>query len=158
MQKPAATLAAIALTAALSACDRAHAPSTTGNETEAGANDAATNDAGTQPADDAGAATGEMPATITAAYDCKPAMAISVVYDNRDAENPMARVTVDGAGYDMAIARSASGARYVAGKGRGPGTTLIWWNKGNDGTLLEGRADAPDAADETVIATCTGRD
>ncbi|MBY8825145.1 MliC family protein [Sphingomonas colocasiae] len=155
MSKPAATLAAIALTMALAACDTAHAPAAdnaAGNAAENGAAIAAG-----EPADDANAATGEMPATITAAYDCKPAIAVSVVYDNGDARNPKARVTVDGAAYDMAIARSASGARYITDKGRSPGKTLVWWNKGNDGTLLEGKAGTSDAADETVIATCTGR-
>lgn len=153
MSKLATTIVAIALTAALPACDKAHAPATTDNSTEAGTN--ITNV--TETSDDAAATTGEMPATITATYDCKPAMTVSVVYDNGDAETSKARVTIDGASYDMTIARSASGARYVTEKGRAPGKTLIWWNKGNDGTLFEGRVGAAETADETMIATCTGK-
>lgn len=153
MSRLATALAAVALTTALAACDKAPAPAAD-NSAAAGANTGAPTIAAT---DDANATTGEMPATITARYDCMPAMAISVVYDNKDAANPRAQVTINGAGYDMAIARSASGARYKTDKGRSPGKTLVWWNKGNDATLLEGKAGAPDTADETVIATCSGR-
>jgi membrane-bound inhibitor of C-type lysozyme len=55
----------------------------------------------------------------------------------------------------MTLAPSASGARYMTTSGRSPGMTLVWWNKGNDGMLQEGKGATSD--DEKTIATCTGK-
>jgi membrane-bound inhibitor of C-type lysozyme len=147
MPKPAPALAAIILVASLTACGGTPTP------TETIANDA--NAIGTAGnATDEAANTGS---TITAHYDCKPAMSVDVVYDNSDPNLPKAKVTLDGKDYDMVIARSGSGARYATETGRSAGMTLIWWNKGNDGTLLEGKAGAPASVEEKIIATCTGK-
>ena len=94
------------------------------------------------------------PEVIEASYDCTPAMALSVKYDNT-VDPPKAVVTLDGKTYDMAIAPSGSGARYLTTNGRSPGMTLVWWNKGNDGMLQEGKGATSD--DEKTIATCTGK-
>jgi len=147
MLKPAPILAAIILAASLTACGGAPTPADTI------ANDANAIDAVGNATDEAG----DAGSTITAHYDCKPAMSVDVVYDNSDPSLPKAKVTLDGKDYDMAIARSGSGARYATDTGRSAGMTLIWWNKGNDGTLLEGKAGAPASAEETIIATCTGK-
>jgi membrane-bound inhibitor of C-type lysozyme len=92
------------------------------------------------------------PEVIEASYDCTPAMALSVKYDNT-VDPPKAVVTLDGEDYDMTIAPSASGARYMTMSGRAPGMTLVWWNKGNDGMLQEGKGATSD--DQNTIATCT---
>jgi membrane-bound inhibitor of C-type lysozyme len=94
------------------------------------------------------------PAMIEASYDCTPAMALSVKYDNT-VDPPKAVVTLDGRIYDMTLAPSGSGARYITASGRSPGMTLVWWNKGNDGMLQEGKGATSD--DEKTIATCTGK-
>jgi membrane-bound inhibitor of C-type lysozyme len=149
MLKPTHTLATIILAASLAACGGAPTPTDTiANDASASAAGAAVN--ATDEAANAGS-------TITAHYDCKPAMSVAVAYDNSDPGLPKARVTLDGKDYDMVIARSGSGARYATDTGRSAGMTLIWWNKGNDGTLLEGKAGAPASAEETIIATCTGK-
>ena len=92
------------------------------------------------------------PEVIEASYECVPAMAVSARYDN-SVDPPKATVTVDGKAYDMTLALSASGARYMTVNGRTPGMTLVWWNKGHDGFLQEGKGATSD--DEKNIATCT---
>jgi membrane-bound inhibitor of C-type lysozyme len=92
------------------------------------------------------------PEVIEAAYECTPAMALSVKYDNT-VDPPKATVTLDGKTYDMTLALSASGARYMTTSGRTPGMTLVWWNKGRDGFLQEGKGAT--SVDEKNIATCT---
>jgi membrane-bound inhibitor of C-type lysozyme len=80
-------------------------------------------------------------------------VALTVRYDNEAGRDGRAFLTVDGMNYTLTHVASASGARYLAEQGRSPGATLVWWNKGRDGTLLEGKvADA--AAQEARIATC----
>ena len=110
--------------------------------------------AATEPAPLAPDAPLPAPAMIEATYDCKPAMALSVKYDN-SVDPPKAVVTLDGKTYDMTLAPSASGARYMTTSGRSPDMTLVWWNKGNDGLLQEGKGATSD--DEKTIATCTGK-
>ncbi len=146
MSRLGTALAAIALSGALVACGTASAPAPADN---VAANDVVDNAANMTM--------GETPTVIAASYDCKPAMKVDVVYDNSDPETSRAKVTIDGKTYDMTIARSASGARYATDAGRSPGKTLVWWNKGNDGTLLEGKAGAADATEETIVASCTGK-
>jgi membrane-bound inhibitor of C-type lysozyme len=90
----------------------------------------------------------------TYSYDCSPAQALTVQYINGSGADSRALLTLNGRAYTLTEARSASGARYVAAAGPSPGATLVWWNKGKDGTLLEGKVSAPDAAGQ-VIATCT---
>ena len=94
------------------------------------------------------------PEIIEASYECIPVMALSVKYDNT-ADPPKAAVTLDGKTYDMTLAPSGSGARYITANGRSPGMTLVWWNKGDDGFLQEG-ADQT-STDEKIIATCVGK-
>lgn len=110
--------------------------------------------AATEPAPLAPDAPLPAPAMIEASYDCTPAMALSVKYDN-SVDPPKAAVTLDGKTYDMTLAPSASGARYMTTSGRTPDMTLVWWNKGNDGMLQEGKGATSD--DEKTIATCTGK-
>ena len=90
------------------------------------------------------------------AYDCKPAMALAVRYDNDATPDGQAMVTLDGKDYTLDHVMSGSGARYLTKNGRAPGTSLVWWNKGRGGMLLEGKADDP-AADEKPLANCAER-
>lgn len=92
------------------------------------------------------------PEVIEASYECTPAMALSVKYDNT-VDPPKAVVTLDGKAYDMTLAPSGSGARYITASGRSPDMTLVWWNRGNDGMLQEGKGATSD--DEKTIVTCT---
>jgi membrane-bound inhibitor of C-type lysozyme len=91
------------------------------------------------------------PAMVEASYECVPVMTLSVKYDNT-ADPPRAAVTLDGKTFDMTRALSASGARYMTLEGRSPGMALVWWNKGQEGFLQEGKGEA--MADDKVIATC----
>jgi membrane-bound inhibitor of C-type lysozyme len=95
----------------------------------------------------------DTPDVVEATYECSPPMAVSVRYNN-NADPPGATVTVDGKVFEMAPALSGSGARYMTENGRSAGLTLVWWNKGNEGTLFEGKIAEPDA-EETVLARCT---
>ncbi len=91
---------------------------------------------------------------IDANYTCTPAMTLAVRYDNSDPAATTAQVTLDGTQYSMARVVSADGAKYMSGTGRTEGRTLVWWNRGNEGTLLEGSASEP-MAPETELAQCT---
>lgn len=91
---------------------------------------------------------------VDASYTCQPAMTVAVRYDNSDPAASTAQVTLDGAQYNMARVISADGAKYMSGTGRSEGRTLIWWNRGNEGTLFEGSASDP-TAEETELARCT---
>ncbi|GGE17100.1 hypothetical protein GCM10011529_24460 [Polymorphobacter glacialis] len=90
----------------------------------------------------------------TFTYKCTPAMPLVVKYDNAAGINGQAVVTLGSKTFTLDQAGSASGARYETRAGRSPGATLIWWNKGRGGTLYEGSAADPKAA-EKPIATCT---
>jgi membrane-bound inhibitor of C-type lysozyme len=90
----------------------------------------------------------------THVYTCTPSSPITVKYDNTAGADAQAVVTLDGRTYTLTQVRSASGARYLTEQGRSPGATLVWWNKGQGGTLFEGKVSDP-AAQETAIATCT---
>jgi membrane-bound inhibitor of C-type lysozyme len=91
---------------------------------------------------------------VEASYTCQPAMTLAVRYDNSNPSAMTAEVTLDGTTYNMARVQSADGAKYMAGTGRAEGRTLIWWNRGAEGTLMEGNASDP-MAPETDVATCT---
>lgn len=91
---------------------------------------------------------------VDAAYTCQPAMTLAVRYDNSDPQASTAQVTLDGNQYNMARVASADGAKYMSGTGRSEGRTLVWWNRGNEGTLFEGSASEP-MAPETELARCT---
>lgn len=93
------------------------------------------------------------PAIVEASYTCQPAMALAARYDNSDPATARARVTIDGASYEMTQVPAASGAKYLSSTGRTAGRTLVWWTQGPEGTLLEGDASNP-SAPETQIATC----
>lgn len=90
----------------------------------------------------------------TYSYDCSPAQALTVQYINSSGADSKALVTLNGRTFTLTEARSASGARYMTEEGRTLGATLVWWNKGNEGMLLEGSA-SDSSAPETTIATCT---
>jgi membrane-bound inhibitor of C-type lysozyme len=77
-----------------------------------------------------------------------------VQYINSSGADSRALVTLNGTAYTLTQVRSASGARYMTQEGPTPGSTLVWWNKGNEGTLLEGKASDA-SVPETVIANCT---
>lgn len=94
------------------------------------------------------------PAPSAVAYTCTPPHSLSVEYEGSAGKEGRAQVILDGRSFTMENVRSASGARYLASPGRSPDATLVWWNKGRDGTLFEGRVSDPDAAGQ-VIATCT---
>ncbi|MBX3561163.1 MAG: MliC family protein [Sphingomonas sp.] len=91
---------------------------------------------------------------VDVSYTCQPAMTLAVRYDNSDPAASTAQVTLDGAQYQMAQVQAADGAKYMSGTGRAEGRTLAWWNRGNEGTLLEGSASDP-TVPETEVATCT---
>lgn len=95
------------------------------------------------------------PPIIEASYTCEPAITLAVRYDNSNPDASTAQVTLDGTRFDMTQVRAADGAKYMSSTGREPGKTLIWWNRGNDGMLLEGSTSDP-MAPETQFATCTG--
>lgn len=86
-------------------------------------------------------------------YDCLPAQRLTASYDN-STDPSKAILTLDGQTYELTAAIAASGVRYVTEQGRSPGKTLVWWTRGQDGTLYEGTAGNPDAA-ETQIAECS---
>lgn len=92
---------------------------------------------------------------VTVTYACTPAMSLTVAYNNTDETKPGTVVTLDGKAYAMEAVMSGSGAKYRADAGRSAGKSLVWWNKGDDGTLFEGSA-ADANADEAVLAECTG--
>ena len=92
-----------------------------------------------------------VPEIIEASYECVPVVMLSVKYDNT-VDPPKAVATLDGKTYDLTLSPSASGARYMTLEGRKPGMTLVWWNKGRDGFLQEGKGATSD--DEKNIATC----
>lgn len=115
---------------------------------------------GSASANESAAASGNLTATAPAtdlverAYACKPALAITARYDNRDTADPEVLLTIDGRTYDLDLAQSGSGARYTSDDGRSEGMTLTWWNKGTEATLFENKKGAqPDV--EKIIATCT---
>ncbi len=77
------------------------------------------------------------PATSTAStitnehsYHCESGKSVEVSYLKRDS----ATVQYQDESYNMQIAISASGARYVD-------STLEWWNKGAMGTLYQHNSD-----------------
>ena len=94
------------------------------------------------------------PPIVEASYTCDPAMALAVRYDSSNPHAATAQATLDGSRYDMVQVPAADGAKYMASTGREPGKTLVWWNRGNGGTLFEGSTSDP-AAPETQLATCT---
>lgn len=87
-------------------------------------------------------------------YDCLPAQRLTASYDN-SGDVSKATLTLDGTTYEMTAGIAASGVRYVSETGRSAGKRLVWWTKGEEGTLYEGDASAPDAEGETHIATCS---
>ena len=101
------------------------------------------------PAATASIGTGMGPTPVY--YDCDPELSLSVVYD-QSAPGGGAMVTLDGTQYAMDRVESASGAKYDILPGRTAGKTLIWWNQGEEGMLMEGTRG--DAASEETIATC----
>lgn len=63
----------------------------------------------------------------TVNYRCADGRSVTVMYVN-DPEPGSAKVVVAGKTYELPRLKSASGARYSAGK-------VSWWNKGHEGTL-----------------------
>ncbi|PJI90881.1 hypothetical protein DAH66_03100 [Sphingomonas koreensis] len=103
----------------------------------------------TLPANDAAAA------PLTAAYDCMPALLLSATYDNSGA-TPKAKLTIGDKSYDLTGVQAASGAKYATDQGRSAGKTLVWWTKGPEGTLYEGKVGGTDA-DEKKVSSCSER-
>lgn len=104
----------------------------------------------------AGNTTAAAPAApVTTAYDCMPAQLLSATYDNSGAA-PKARLTIGDKNYDLTGVQAASGAKYTTDQGRSPGKTLVWWTKGEEGTLFEGKVGGTDA-DEKKVASCSPR-
>jgi len=98
-------------------------------------------------------ATGSATPLAVTTYDCLPAQRLSASYDNTGA-TPTATLTLDGTSYLLTNVPSADGAKYSTDQGRSAGKTLVWWTKGQDGTLYEGKVGGT-AADETKVAECS---
>lgn len=87
-------------------------------------------------------------------YICTPSMTVSTRFaaamatSEEGAGDDDLIVMVNGSAYRMTLVRSASGTKYATEKGRAPGKSLIWWTKGKEAMLLEGK-------DEAQVATCT---
>ncbi|MCW4460345.1 MliC family protein [Sphingomonas sp. BT-65] len=101
----------------------------------------------------AAAPTAAAPQTV--AYDCMPALLLSATYDN--ATTPAkARLTIGDQSYDLTGVQAASGAKYATDQGRSAGKTLVWWTKGEEGTLFEGKVGGTEA-DEKKVSSCSPR-
>lgn len=98
-------------------------------------------------------ATAAAPQTV--AYDCMPAQLLSATYDNSGA-TPKAKLTIGDKSYDLTGVQAADGAKYATEQGRSAGKTLVWWTKGDEGTLLEGKVGGTDA-DEKKVSSCSSR-
>lgn len=94
-------------------------------------------------------------APVTVGYDCMPALLLSAAYDNSGA-TPKAKLTIGDKSYDLTGVQAASGAKYATDQGRSPGKTLVWWTKGPEGTLYEGKVGGTDA-DEKKVSSCSER-
>lgn len=94
-------------------------------------------------------------APVTVGYDCMPALLLSASYDNSGA-TPKAKLTIGDKSYDLTGVQAASGAKYVTDQGRSAGKTLVWWTKGPEGTLYEGKVGGTDA-DEKKVSSCSER-
>lgn len=94
-------------------------------------------------------------APVTVGYDCMPALLLSAVYDNSGA-TPKAKLTIGDKSYDLTGVQAASGAKYTTDQGRSAGKTLVWWTKGPEGTLFEGKVGGTDA-DEKKVSSCSER-
>lgn len=106
-----------------------------------------------EPATDETATEATVAVAAPVTYDCLPAQRLSASYDN-SGDVSKATLTLDGATYELAAVPAASGVKYVTDAGRSAGKSLVWWTQGEEGTLYEGTAGAPDAA-ETQIASCS---
>ncbi len=111
------------------------------------------------PADETAAATptavetAPVAAATPTSYDCLPAHLLTVAYDNSGA-TARATLTLDGQTHELTQIPAASGAKYKTDEGRTAGKTLIWWNKGESGILVEGPVGGPES-DELTIAECS---
>ena len=104
----------------------------------------------------AGNETAVVPAApVTTAYDCMPALLLSATYDTSGA-TPTAKLTIADKSYDLTSVQAASGAKYASDQGRSAGKTLVWWTKGEEGTLFEGKVGGTEA-DEKKVASCSPR-
>jgi len=144
---PVQSLVALAPFALLGACGGGTNTSTAVNQTIDATGNLASSAVGT--VQNAMAPAAATPVT----YDCLPAQRLSVSYDNSGSA-PRARLTLDGKDFDLTSVPSADGAKYSTDQGRSPGRTLVWWNKGQDGTLFEGKVGGT-PADEKKIASCS---
>jgi len=90
------------------------------------------------------------------AYDCLPAQRLTAAYDNSGA-TAKATLDLEGTIYELFATPSASGVKYVSEKGRTPGKTLVWFTKGDDGTLYEGDVGGTEAS-EKELAECSPSD
>lgn len=90
------------------------------------------------------------------AYDCLPAQRLTAAYDDSGATRA-ATLTLDGTIYELFATPDAGGVRYVSEEGRTPGKTLVWFMKGDEGTLYEGDVGAAPGG-ETLLAECAPSD
>lgn len=118
-----------------------------------GSEDTAATDAATTAASTATATATPVAAATPISYDCLPAQRLMASYDNSGA-TPTATLTLDGQTYQLASVQAADGAKYSTDQGRSAGKTLVWWTKGQDGTLFEGTVGGT-ADDETKLADCS---
>lgn len=93
------------------------------------------------------------PTTVPIAYDCLPAHILTVAYDNA-AATPTATLSLDGTEFVLGRIEAASGAKYKTETGRTTDKTLIWWDKGASGILVEGPVGGPES-EELTIAECS---
>lgn len=116
-------------------------------------NDTATADGATATATATPDAATPVAAATPISYDCLPAQRLTASYDNSGA-TPKATLTLDGKTYELTSVQAADGAKYATDQGRSAGKTLVWWTKGPDGTLLEGKVGGS-ASDEAKLAECS---
>jgi len=134
MFRPNTHVLALAFVAALAACNESNeVPGTIRTETPAPAT--------------------PTPDTSPIRYECEPQRDLTVSYDN-SGDTSIALLTMDGTTYPLGITMSASGAKYITEDGLTPGKTLVWWTKGDDGTLYEGDVGSPDDT-EVMLAECS---
>ena len=94
-------------------------------------------------------------ALATAFVRLMTALLLSATYDNSGA-TPKAKLTIGDKSYDLTGVQAASGAKYATDQGRSAGKTLVWWTKGPEGTLYEGKVGGTDA-DEKKVSSCSER-
>lgn len=92
----------------------------------------------------------------TVLYACTPSKQIAAVYDNSDATQPKAVLTIDGVAYEMYSVIAASGARYATEQGMQPEQGMQWHSKADKAVLMTMTLDhTAKPEDEKILFDCT---